>query len=186
MTLAEKLTLWVLGGQLLVLAGQLVVFRQQKKLMTRQLQVSAEAEERAQRHDRLMVRPYLDYQMYFVPGQMRIVLTNEGSGVAIIKQFDVLIDDDKLPDEVVSIDVTRAFINALSFSPEAFDPRFKPTANMVVSDTALRPGGEIEILNFRLVGGMYSAEHMKRIRILVEYESLYREPFKLVMTSRTK
>ncbi len=49
-TLTETLTL-------LVLAGQLVVFWQQRKLMAQKLKVSAEAEERAQRHDRLSGEP---------------------------------------------------------------------------------------------------------------------------------
>lgn len=167
LTLNESLTL-------LVLAGQFVIFWQQRRLMSRQLKVSIESEERAQRHDRLAVRPYLDIRSYFDGRRMLVEVSNEGLGIAIIKSAQLFIDGNPL--SVNEVAPAAVVLNALAFDQSHLVG--KASAFVVATDSALRPGGSIVVVDIGL-DGTYGYSHMKRLRLVANYESLYGESFNL-------
>jgi hypothetical protein len=169
LTLNEGLTLLVLGSQL-------IVFWQQRKLMGRQLIVSAEAEERAQRHDRLSVRPLLEITSYFDGRKMEVKLSNEGVGIAVINRIQLFVDGVALSSDNRDLSPVAVVLNALSFDSSHLIG--KASAFFTAGDSALRPGGSITVIDIGL-DGTYQYSHMGRLRLIAEYQSIYQEPFKL-------
>jgi hypothetical protein len=169
LTLNEGLTLLVLGSQL-------IVFWPQRKLMGRQLTLSAEAEERAQRHDRLTARPLLEITSYFDGRKMEVRLSNEGVGIAIIKSVQLFVDGVALSSEGHAVSPACVVLKALAFDPSHLVG--KASAFFTAGNSALRPGGSITVIEFGL-DGTYQYSHMGRLRLIANYESIYQEPFNL-------
>lgn len=177
LSLNERLTLFALFFQALIFAGQLVVFWRQQRPMRQQLSLAAEAEVRSQRHDRLTIRPYLEVLSYFDRRTMRVELSNEGLGLARISSLEVFIDDKLLTrDGGAGLSPVDALTKAFGFLPEHITG--KVDVFHVSLDSALRPGGKVVLVHLEL-DGTYSYSHISRVRIVVAYQSLYDENFKL-------
>jgi hypothetical protein len=173
LTLNEKLTLSVIGGQLLVLVGQLVVFRQQRILMGRQLDVSGEAEKRAQRHDRLSVRPYLDFAGYQDPDRLDLKLINHSLGVANIESIEMHVGTHPI---IVggALDRGRKVLTALGLRTQHFDPRLPlPAVILPTEQTALGAGMHIQLIEFHFGRSFPAGDCQKQMRLIVHYSSLY-------------
>jgi hypothetical protein len=167
--LNERLSTIILFVQCAILAVQLW-------LIYRQLTVSRDAEARAQRHDRLSVRPYLDFATQSERGSLRAVLSNHGNGVAIIGAFTFTVDGKEILGPTGTGQL-REFLEALGLAEDGLDPRFTSRANWIATPAGLRSGGEIVVLDVRLRASFNVDALRSRIVMKVRYKSLYDEEF---------
>jgi hypothetical protein len=168
MSAAEGLTLFALFGQL-------GVFAFQWRLMREQLRVSAGAEERALRHDRLTVRPYLDCFSETLPGELKCAVWNHGNGVAIITSLTIFLDDKPMVSESGDR-LIWAIVEALGWERTLLD-QLHSRVNWMAPPSALKAGGEFVLVHLRFTRRANPHDVLKRLRFEVEYQSLYGELF---------
>jgi hypothetical protein len=163
---------------LAVLAAQLVVFVQQRKLMAEQLKVSTEADERARKHDRLSVRPFLDFKADSTQPNLLVLVENHGAGSALNVRIEVKVDGKIVPTNTGEpwpkrlltalgvTDIDLAHTIQLGFLP-------MPT-------THLRPGGDIKLVDLHFSDAKDVQALCRRLSFEAHYESVYLnedEPF---------
>ena len=145
-------------------------------LIWRTYQLSREAETRSQRHDRISVRPALEFYTYGDAGTLRIVLSNFGVGPARIReQLFTINGKNSRPGEVPGpLDLLGELFQAMGIAREAMQ-MFREFA----PQTWMGAGAEWECVRIALPG--YSREQAFNLRdkilIKVKYESLYGESF---------
>ena len=173
MTLTEQLTLGVLSAQLFVFGAQLVVFRQQRKLMARQLQLGMDAEERARTHDRLSVTPALDFTLDCVSERILIQLMNYGIGPAKLAELKIFVDEQPFAPPIAlkpAIEVLCAQLG-ISWGSACYLRESRRTSWIAA-------GGNLRVLDLSGVGTLSAAMAMRdRIRVTASYESIYGEKF---------
>jgi hypothetical protein len=172
----ESLTLLVLIAQSALIGGQLYVYNKQRQLMAQQLQAFTDSEERTQRHNRLSVRPYLDFTSYADPDKVDFRLINHGLGVAIIVSLDVFVDGEPISGDG-ALDRARNMFRALDLGTQHFNPRLPlPAVNLPTVNAAVGAGSHIQLFDFQLGRSLPIGDIFKRIRMVAHYKSLYDEP----------
>jgi hypothetical protein len=161
----------------LVLVGQLIVFWQQRRLMAGQLTLTAEAEERAQRHDRLSVRPYIDLNLNRGDDYMHFWIQNEGSGVAIITDIETWIDGTPYVVDPTAPDLMDKLITRLGLTVADMNTAKESAVHSLVPPTGLSPGSRIDSIKLHILRHSDVRILTSRIAIRVTYESIYKETF---------
>jgi hypothetical protein len=147
-------------------------------LIWRTYQLSREAEARSQRHDRISVRPALEFYTYGDIGSVRIVCSNYGIGPAKIREQIFTIDGrPSRPGESPGpIDLLRELLHGVGLRQEALE-----MLRELAPHTWMGAGEEWECVRIELPG--YSREQTftlrDRIQIKINYESLYGDPFEV-------
>lgn len=169
LTINEDLTLLVLGGQL-------VVFWQQRRLMAQQLRLTVDAEERSRRHDRLSVRPYIDFVLNATPKHFSVFLENHGTGPAINVRVEARIDGN-----LVSGDTwPTSLLRALNLGIGDFDLEKIQHGVVPMPSAQLRAGGQIRLLDLHFSETVDVGALRRRLMLEARYESIYLsedEPF---------
>jgi len=164
MSLNETLTL-------LVLVGQLVVFWRQRSLMAGQLKLSRDAELRAQRHDRLSVRPFLDFDSACGPGYLKVTMTNHGAGPALKVSLAIYVDGSEVK-PAAGLEWPRTLLAALGIKNHQLASQ-EQHAYAIEPSTTLGPGRSVCIFDFHLVGTVDTPSILSKVNISVQFESLY-------------
>jgi hypothetical protein len=160
------------GLTVLVLVGQLTVFVQQRKLMAQQLAVSAEAEKRAQRHDRLSVRPFLDFDVNASRMHLKVVLENHGAGVALNLRLEITVEGHLVPIDTDE-EWLRPLLRALGLTDRDLAQGREQRGYVSHPVATLRPGGQIVVTDFHFSGTVDTKKLCSKLLISAEYESLY-------------
>ena len=172
MTLNEVLTLAVLFVQACLIAGQLYVYNEQRKLMANQLRVSTADAERARTHDRLSVRPLLDFDSDGDRRHLSVVLENHGSGVAVSVVMDVLVNGKSVPTNT-NAEWPLPLLRALGLTDADLDLKKIQRGYVTMPAGTLRAGGKLQIIDFHFSGRMDVNALCKKMRITAAYQSLY-------------
>lgn len=128
--------------------------------------IAAEQSEIARKHNRLTVKPYLDFFYgWYALDDWKLTLSNEGIGPAIIKKVSYKYDGETYhnwDDVLRAADLLKARTGSYNMSPDS------PFA---VDKTVVFLRLNIQEESVRTIG----------IEILIEYESVYEEPFELTI-----
>jgi hypothetical protein len=163
------------GMTLAVLAAQLVVFIQQRKLMAQQLKVSAESEKRAQRHDRLAVRPYLDFQTTGGNGKIKVVLENHGIGPAVNVVLHVLVDGESVAAEPNRWEEwPKPLLKALDIKQLDLVAGADQKGYLTMPSATLRPAATIDVIDFHFGPNVDLTKLRSRLRLSATYQSIYK------------
>ena len=118
----------------------------------------------SQEHNKLTVRPYLDYFYGWSPKGFRLELSNQGFGPAIIKNIDYRFDGKSYKnwDEVLT----------------AANLRDKRTNSYTYSSNSpFASGKEVEFLELDI--NQSEIGLLKTLSVIIYYESIYKEDFDL-------
>lgn len=130
----------------------------------------------AKRTQRLLVRPFLSFQTFFVDiGQFRIELFNAGQGVGVITSWKVLVNGTEFPRLAgqTEPDFWKAIIHSVGESPSV------PTileANSLVGESVLASNQRLIIASVQFPAGASTA-YLLRLRDSIEVCVSYRSPF---------
>lgn len=140
----------------------------------------------ARRHDRMSVRPILGFEICVgvLSPQLVIKLYNHGAGSAIVKSFDVYFDNSKQdaqnpnmwPDIAAKLSLQKIDEGATAggMSYVAGD-RIAPLSSEILFERALTGEESVHTIDLRVAD-----EQLRRIKIELEYESIYEERYSIV------
>ena len=129
----------------------------------------------SRQHARLSVRPLLDSELHVSAARERfcLIVTNNGLGPAVIKRWQLLVDGKPYRD----LGITRweQLTDHLKLSKPVSYSYFEP-------NSVLAPEESEELIGYAVT--VYSREEadrfreaIRRLTIVIEYESMYREAF---------
>ncbi|MCA8834314.1 MAG: hypothetical protein K8953_04435 [Proteobacteria bacterium] len=129
------------------------------------------------KHNRLLVRPslFLRLREELVENkhnvrESKIVIVNNGIGVAFIKKIIREIDGKKFT--AGDFQKYRRALAEIVETPETI------TCNGISSATIMKPGEEIELIGFQYTSEEKKIATLKKIKLFLEYQSVYEEKFK--------
>ena len=130
----------------------------------------------ARRHNRLSVRPLLEFGGYIGDGdkqknkknsKFEVTIVNRGVGPAIIKNFVL-----KIEGREKSRNNSQDYHDSLGELLE----NFKPLMNTHLSSgSAVQAGEEIVVLRFKYNAKTDNIDFINKVEILVEYQSIYKD-----------
>src|SRR5271170_1466890 len=129
---------------------QAIVLGVQLVLIWLAFKLSKEAEVRSQRHDRLSVKPYLDFRSMRQTRGYRPEVENHGLGVAIISDLTIWIDGHP---QSMAGEPVGGLLPVLGLTADALELNELSSVNRFVPPVALKAGGVLSVIDLRLRPG---------------------------------
>ncbi len=129
------------------------------------------------KHNRLSVKPRLVITRLSYSDNCKISVANKGIGPAVIRKFDIYLDNEMVQKENEVSTISAAVKQALPFTGTI-------QTLLVHEDEAIAEKEELDLLSIYdppqdIPSLRTIMEGLQKIRFLIEYESLYEETFRL-------